>query len=134
MWRKIIDDYRVQYLNDLFEIKLIFFGLSRMLQFSEFVWALSFRFLTKLDFSYLEDIKDSEMARGRLFSIKKRMENWERLDLRKNSPWIILTQFTMELEKCSSDRNLTELRLWIHESRSPGVVLDLFYELWHFTG
>jgi len=23
MWRKIIDDYRLQYLNDLFEIKLI---------------------------------------------------------------------------------------------------------------
>ena len=24
MWRKIIDDYRLSYLNDLFEIKLIF--------------------------------------------------------------------------------------------------------------
>ena len=24
MWGKIIDDYRLQYLNDLFEIKLIF--------------------------------------------------------------------------------------------------------------
>ena len=27
MWRKIIDDYRLQYLNDLFEIKLIFFTI-----------------------------------------------------------------------------------------------------------
>ena len=43
MWRKIIDDYRLYYLNDLFEIKWIFFyGLSHMLQFSEFVWALSY--------------------------------------------------------------------------------------------
>ena len=42
MWRKIIDDYRLEYRNDLFEIKLIFYGLSRMLQFSEFVWALSY--------------------------------------------------------------------------------------------
>ena len=42
MWRKIIDDYRLYYLNDLFEIKCIFYGLSRMLQFSEFVWALSY--------------------------------------------------------------------------------------------
>ena len=33
MWRKIIDDYR---LNDFFEIKLIFYGLSSMLQFSQF--------------------------------------------------------------------------------------------------
>ena len=30
----------LQYLNDLFEIKLIFYRLSRTLQFSEFVWAL----------------------------------------------------------------------------------------------
>ena len=42
MWRKIIEDYRLYYLNDLFEIKWIFYGLSRMLQFSEFVWALSY--------------------------------------------------------------------------------------------
>ena len=42
MWRKIIDDYRLYYLNELFEIKWIFYGLSRMLQFSEFVWALSY--------------------------------------------------------------------------------------------
>ena len=33
MWRKIID----YLLNDLFEIKLIFYGLSRMLQCSQFV-------------------------------------------------------------------------------------------------
>ena len=37
MWRKIIDDYyRLCYLNG------IFYGLSRILQFSEFVWALSY--------------------------------------------------------------------------------------------
>ena len=35
MWRKIVDDYRLKYLNDLFEIKLIFYGLSSMLQFSQ---------------------------------------------------------------------------------------------------
>ena len=35
MWRKIIDDYRLKYLNDLFKIKLIFYGLSHMLQFSQ---------------------------------------------------------------------------------------------------
>ena len=37
MWRKIIVDYRLQYLNDLFEINLIFYGLSRMLQFLNFL-------------------------------------------------------------------------------------------------
>ena len=42
MWRKIIDDYRLYYLNDLFEIKWIVYGLSRMLQFSDIVWALSY--------------------------------------------------------------------------------------------
>ena len=42
MRRKIIDDYRLEYLNDFFEIKFIFYGLSRMLQFSQFVWALSY--------------------------------------------------------------------------------------------
>ena len=29
-------------LNDLFEIKWIFYGLSGMLQFSQVVWALSY--------------------------------------------------------------------------------------------
>ena len=42
MWRKIIDDYRSYYLNDLFEIKLIFYSLSRMSQFSQFVCPLSY--------------------------------------------------------------------------------------------
>ena len=43
MWRKIIDDYRLLYLNDVFEIKLIFLrSISRMLQFSQFVWTLSY--------------------------------------------------------------------------------------------
>ena len=30
MWRKIIDNCRLEYLNDFFEIKLIFYGLSSM--------------------------------------------------------------------------------------------------------
>ena len=38
MLRKIIDCYRLYYLNDLFEIEWIFYGLSRMLQFYEFVF------------------------------------------------------------------------------------------------
>ena len=42
MWRNIMDDYRLYCLNDLFEIKWIFYGLSRMLQFSQFVWTLSY--------------------------------------------------------------------------------------------
>ena len=37
MRRKIIDDYMLLYLNDLFEIKLIFYDASLILQFSEFV-------------------------------------------------------------------------------------------------
>ena len=54
MWRKIIDDLRLSYLNDLFEIKLIFlrsksnvpissicmgatlFGMRRLYQFSPY--------------------------------------------------------------------------------------------------
>ena len=42
MWRKIIDEYRLYCLDDLFEIKWILYGLSRMLHFSEFVWPLSY--------------------------------------------------------------------------------------------
>ena len=42
MWRKIVDDYRLYYLNDFFENKLIFYGLSSILQFSKFVWPLSY--------------------------------------------------------------------------------------------
>ena len=42
MWRKIIDDYRLLYLNDLFEINLIFYGLCRMFQLPQFVWATLF--------------------------------------------------------------------------------------------
>ena len=34
MWRKIMDDYRLYYLNGLFQIKLIFYGLSRVAIFS----------------------------------------------------------------------------------------------------
>ena len=37
MRRKITDEYCFEYLNDLFETKLIFYRLSRMLQFSQFV-------------------------------------------------------------------------------------------------
>ena len=40
MRRKIIDDYRLSYLNDFFEIKLIFYDPSCILQLSEFVWTL----------------------------------------------------------------------------------------------
>ena len=40
MRRKIIDDYCLQYLNDFFGIKLIFYCPRRMLQLSDFVWSL----------------------------------------------------------------------------------------------
>ena len=42
MWRKIIDDYRLEYLNDFFKNKLIFYGLGSMLKFSQFVWPLRY--------------------------------------------------------------------------------------------
>ena len=38
MRRKIIDDYCLQYMNDLFRIKLIFYDPSSMLHLSKFVW------------------------------------------------------------------------------------------------
>ena len=41
--RIIIEDYRLQYLNDLFEIKLIFYDTSRILKFYEFIWTISIR-------------------------------------------------------------------------------------------
>ena len=43
MLRKIIDDYRLKYQDDLFEIKLIFFGLSRKLQISQSAFTLPLR-------------------------------------------------------------------------------------------
>jgi len=39
---KNIDDYRLQFLNDLFGIKLIFYDPSCMFQLSEFAWTLRF--------------------------------------------------------------------------------------------
>ena len=39
MWRKIIDDYRNIWMICL-KLKWFFYGLSRMLQFSQFVWTL----------------------------------------------------------------------------------------------
>ena len=68
MWRKIIDDYRLYYLNDLFEIKWIFYGLSRMLQFSEFVWALSYSVLDVFNKFLLRDATD----RSKISSDQKR--------------------------------------------------------------
>ena len=40
MRRKITYEYRLQFLNDLFGIKFIFYEPSRVLQLSEFVWTL----------------------------------------------------------------------------------------------
>ena len=41
MRRKIFDDHRLQYLNDLFKMKLIILQFeSYKLQLSEFVWTL----------------------------------------------------------------------------------------------
>ena len=40
MWRKIIDDSWLYYLNDLLEIKLIFLRSNCMFQLPQFVWAL----------------------------------------------------------------------------------------------
>ena len=43
MWRKIIDDCRLDYLNDLFKIKLIFFTVEVLCcNFAQFVWVLSY--------------------------------------------------------------------------------------------
>ena len=68
MLRKIIDCYRLYYLNDLFEIEWIFYGLSRMLQFSEFVWALSYSVWDVFNNFLLIDATD----RSRISSDQKR--------------------------------------------------------------
>jgi len=68
MWRKIIHDYRLYCLNDLFEIKWIFYSLSRMLQFSKFVWALSYWVLDGFNKFLLIDATD----RSKISSDKKR--------------------------------------------------------------
>ena len=68
MWRKIIHDYRLYCLNDLFEIKWIFYSLSRMLQFSEFVWALSYWVLDGFNKFLLIDATN----RSKISSDKKR--------------------------------------------------------------
>ena len=68
MWRKIIDDYMLYCLNDFFEIKLIFYGLSRMLQFSQFVWALSYSVVVVFNNFLLIDATD----RSKISSAQKR--------------------------------------------------------------
>ena len=68
MWRKIIDDYRLKYLNNLFEIKLFFYGLSCMLQFSEFEWALSYSVCDVFNNFLLIDATD----RSKFISYQKR--------------------------------------------------------------
>jgi len=42
MRRKIIDDFKFKNLNDLFDINLIFYHPSGMLQLSQFVWTLRY--------------------------------------------------------------------------------------------
>jgi len=71
MWRKIIDDYRLSYLNDLFEIELIFYGLSSMLQFSEFVWTVSYSVWDVFNNFLLIDVTD----RSKISSDQKRFFN-----------------------------------------------------------
>ena len=69
MWRKIIDDYRLLYLNDVFEIKLIFLrSISRMLQFSQFVWTLSYSVWDVFNNFLLIDVTD----RSKISSDQKR--------------------------------------------------------------
>jgi len=68
MWRKIIDDYKLYYLNDLFEIKWIFYGLSCMLQFSEFVWTLGYSVWDVFNNFLLIDARD----RSKISSVQKR--------------------------------------------------------------
>ena len=63
MWRKIIDDYM------LFEIKLILYGLSRMLQFSQFVRALSYSVLVVFN-NFL--LIDATTDRSKIISDQKR--------------------------------------------------------------
>ena len=58
MWQIIINDYRLYCLNDLFEIKWIFYNLSHMLQFSQFVWALSYLVLVVFNNFLLIDATD----------------------------------------------------------------------------
>ena len=41
MRRKKINDYKLLYLNDVFEIKLIFYYPSLILQLSDLVWTLN---------------------------------------------------------------------------------------------
>ena len=61
----------LKYLNDLFEIKLIFYGLSCMLQFSECVWALSYSVWDVFNNFLLIDATD----RSKISSDKKRFFN-----------------------------------------------------------
>ena len=68
MWRKIIDDYKLYCLNDLLDIKWIFYGLSRMLQLSQFVWALSYSVLVVFNNFLLIDATD----RSKISSAQKR--------------------------------------------------------------
>ena len=70
MWRRIIDDYRLEYLNDLFEIKLIFYGLSGMLQFSQFVWALRYSNYLILSFLYLCSLIVLDLLYLKLFNLR----------------------------------------------------------------
>ena len=64
MWRKIIDDYRLYYLNYLFEIKWIFYSLSRMLSFSEFVWVLCSSVCDVFDKFLLKEATDRSKISG----------------------------------------------------------------------
>jgi len=63
MWRKIIDEYRLQYLNELFEIKLIFYYPSRGLQLTEFVWMLCYSALAVFsNFLLIDETDRSEIS------------------------------------------------------------------------
>ena len=64
MWRKIIDDYRLYYLNDCLKLNRFFYGLSRMLQLSEFVWILRSSVLVVFNNFLLIDATDRSKVKS----------------------------------------------------------------------
>ena len=69
MHRKIIDDYRIKYLNYLFDINLFFYDPSCMFQLPQFVFMLRFSVCDVFNNFLLIDATD----RSRISSNQKRL-------------------------------------------------------------
>ena len=116
----------------MFEIKLIFYGLSRMLQFSQFVWALSYSAWDVLNNFLLIDATD----RSKISSDQKRFLSHQTYTLFHFSRTLLLNCFLFadfkrkwQLGSCLQEamEKLSEFyTFWVRKTRFLDIKVSTF--------